>query len=271
MPWAKLDDGMHSHPKFMQVSLGATGVWAIGLSYAADYLTDGYVPKAVVAGRDDEALKFAEELVGAGLWDAAERGWLIHDYLDFNPSKELVLAERLKRSIQAKNAADKRWGKHPESGEDASGSASGMPPPGPRAPAGQGASMGHVDAPVPDPTRTRSVSTEVETDNSAVVVVPPPASVREEIDRACDTLAQVGLYVHDRTTVQRLADEHPQVDIAEAAIRCAAWKRKAGRRVSHPLRALMPFVQAEDAPKKAGVTSAEFSQYDHGTIGGEAA
>jgi hypothetical protein len=269
MPWAKLDDGMHSHPKFMRVSLGATGVWAIGLSYAADYMTDGYVPRAVIAGRDDAALAFADELVEAGLWDAADRGWTIHDYLEFNPSREFVIADRLTRSVKAKNAADKRWGKRGASGEDAPGTAPGTSSPPPSAPDGQGSGMRSVDAPGPDPdpTRSRSVSTDVETDNNAVVVVPPPASVREEIDRACDTLAAAGMNVHDRTTVQRLADENPDVDIAEAAIRCADWLRKGRRRARHPLPTLTPFVTADDAPKKAaGAQKADYAKYDRGTI-----
>ncbi len=94
-----------------------------------------------------------------------------------------------------------------------------------------------------------------------VTVVPPPVQVPAEIDRACDTLAAAGLHVHDRTTVKRMADQHPQVDIEEAAIRCAAWLRASNRKVRHPLRALEPFVTADDAPQSQQHKAAAFAEY----------
>ena len=35
MPWARLDDKFHDHPKIVEVSLAAAGLYAIGLSYCS--------------------------------------------------------------------------------------------------------------------------------------------------------------------------------------------------------------------------------------------
>lgn len=76
MPWAKIDDGLHANEKFAAVSLGATGLWTLCLSWTTDKLKDGFVPTAMVnrlGGRDGQDL--AAELVEAGLWDEAEGGY----------------------------------------------------------------------------------------------------------------------------------------------------------------------------------------------------
>lgn len=48
------------------------------------------------------ARKLADALVSAGLFDRADGGYLVHDYLDFNPSRVVVLKKR------ADDAARKR-------------------------------------------------------------------------------------------------------------------------------------------------------------------
>lgn len=95
MPWAKIDDGLHASEKFAAVSLAATGLWTLCLSWTTDKLKDGFVPSAMVrrfAGADADAL--AAELVEAGLWEIEAGGWRIHAYLEYNPPAEKVLAER---------------------------------------------------------------------------------------------------------------------------------------------------------------------------------
>lgn len=107
MSWAKLDDGMWSHPKFLEISNGATGVWAKALSWSAQQLRNGAIPRtlqALLRATDSEIA----ELVGAGLWDQTEAGWQIHDYLVFNPSRESVLADRGKGKERARASYNKR-------------------------------------------------------------------------------------------------------------------------------------------------------------------
>lgn len=87
--WGKVDDQLHSHPKWLEVSLAARGLWTTCLSWTCGHGTDGFVPRSFVrmhAGADADAL--AGELAGIGLWDEEEGGWRFHDFLIYNPSAE---------------------------------------------------------------------------------------------------------------------------------------------------------------------------------------
>lgn len=95
MPWARIDDGLHANEKFAAISLGATGLWTLCLSWTTDQLKDGFIPKAMVTrlgGRD--AADLVSELVQAGLWDEVEGGYQVHNYLEYNLPAEKVIAER---------------------------------------------------------------------------------------------------------------------------------------------------------------------------------
>src|SRR4051794_22942058 len=101
MPWIKLDDSFYDHPKFMRVSGLAAWLWMRCLGYAARHLTDGFVPAAVVEQltlRPGKPDKLATELEAAGLWHAAEGGYRIHDYADYNPPAAGVRAERARKA-----------------------------------------------------------------------------------------------------------------------------------------------------------------------------
>jgi hypothetical protein len=94
MPWFKVDDGFHGHPKVMDLSLPSVGLWTLAGSWCAKYLTDGYVPSKTLP-RLGGTVGQAEELHGAGLWEPAEGGWQFKDWADYQPSKAEVEAERL--------------------------------------------------------------------------------------------------------------------------------------------------------------------------------
>lgn len=87
---ANLADTFHHHPKPMKVSLSAVGLFALGLSYAADNNTDGQLPEKWVRGRiigDDQTA--VDQLVSAGMWLREEDGaYQIHDYSDYNLTRE---------------------------------------------------------------------------------------------------------------------------------------------------------------------------------------
>lgn len=94
MPWFRLDDSFHSHPKVIAAGNEAVGLYVRCGTYAAEHLTDGFLPKDVVLLYGSGAL--AEKLTGVKLWHRARGGWTIHDYLDYNPSKQAVDKDRLK-------------------------------------------------------------------------------------------------------------------------------------------------------------------------------
>ena len=93
MPWFKVDDGFHGHPKVLDLSVAAVGVWALAGSWCAKYLTDGHVTHKAL-GRLGGTLDHATELVDAGLWIESDGGYQFKDWEDYQPLKDDVEAER---------------------------------------------------------------------------------------------------------------------------------------------------------------------------------
>jgi hypothetical protein len=97
MTWFKVDDTFFSHPKVQRCGLLAVGLWSVCGSYSACFRTDGFVSKRFVSGLS-HGTRAAAELVAAGLWEPAERngekGWIFHDWHDYQPSAEEVEAKR---------------------------------------------------------------------------------------------------------------------------------------------------------------------------------
>ena len=94
MPWFKVDDGFHGHPKVVELSLAAVGIWALAGSWCAKYLTDGVITlRAIERMEGDEAL--ALELVARGLWLEIADGFMFKDWAEYQPLKVAIEAERL--------------------------------------------------------------------------------------------------------------------------------------------------------------------------------
>ncbi len=96
MPWFRVDDKLHDHRKARRAGKAAMGVWALAGSWAADNLTNGFVPASVLPRWGNA--KDAAQLVAADLWSACEqdgeKGWLFHDWPEYQPTREEVEAER---------------------------------------------------------------------------------------------------------------------------------------------------------------------------------
>ena len=92
MTWFRLDDTFGNHPKVHQAGNAAVGLWVRCGTYSAAYLLDGRVPNKVVTEYGTTAE--IDACTDAGLWVRNGTGFVIPDYLDFNPSKEQVLADR---------------------------------------------------------------------------------------------------------------------------------------------------------------------------------
>lgn len=94
MPWFKVDDGFHGHPKVVELSLEAVGVWTLAGSWCASYLTDGEIGLKSIRRLGGSAEQ-AQELVYAGLWLEPEPGlYQFKDWEDYQPLKAAVEAER---------------------------------------------------------------------------------------------------------------------------------------------------------------------------------
>lgn len=112
MAWGRVDDHHYRHPKVLELSdehrKGALALFWLTISWCNDHLTDGRVPAGAVrllGGTVDEVA----ELIRVGLWEDAAPGYVVHDYLDFNKSREQVEREREQRRIAGRAGADARW------------------------------------------------------------------------------------------------------------------------------------------------------------------
>ncbi len=111
MVWVQIDDAFDEHPKVSRLGDAAFRAFVEGLCYCNRNLTDGRINRGIARLRG--WTRRARELVEAGLWEADADGWLIHDYPQYQPSREEVLAIREERhearSRAGRMGAAARW------------------------------------------------------------------------------------------------------------------------------------------------------------------
>ena len=160
MTWARFDDGFPGHRKIRRLTDGAYRLHTTAICHCAHDLTDGFVTPEDITEMESirQPEKRIAELVKADCWAVAVGGWMIHDYLDYNPSREQVIAEResareRKETWKAKRKAERN----------------AVPNTVPNG-------VGNV-APYPYPSRTRPVvSTSAETSHQSLQSVPRKAA-----------------------------------------------------------------------------------------------
>ena len=112
MPWFKVDDKFHDHPKVRRLGkdkLAAVGLWTTCGSWAGDRVTDGFVPTSVVRWHDAKE-RLAKKLVDVGLWTKSERdgepGYQFHQWADYQPTREDI--EVTREEWRRKKAAQRK-------------------------------------------------------------------------------------------------------------------------------------------------------------------
>lgn len=105
MAWVRLQESAMTHPKILDLPDGAFRLWVWGLCYCQTHLTDGAIPvKALPAGRR----KQAEQLIEARLWEGlAEDGYGVHDYLQWNDTRDVVLKKRQGSRTRAEKSRER--------------------------------------------------------------------------------------------------------------------------------------------------------------------
>ena len=102
MTWFRVDDGFGEHAKVDALGADtphALAVWLLAGNASARALTDGAVSVAML-NRTCSAIapatrrRAADALVRVGLWEERADGWAFKDWLEHQPSREQVLAER---------------------------------------------------------------------------------------------------------------------------------------------------------------------------------
>lgn len=127
MPWVRFDDDFPINRKVAGLSDAAYRLHSSAIFWCARNLTDGFLPKGDlddVCARVRTPARFAAECVRREVWhDARENcasekcaapvdkpGWVIHDYLEFQPSKEQVMRDREAARIRQERWKAKRFG-----------------------------------------------------------------------------------------------------------------------------------------------------------------
>lgn len=145
MVWAKLDDEILDNEKIVNAGPLGFALHVAAITWCCRNLTDGFIPRSKVRALLDfeglhvktgegefvmhekavEPLDLADSLVVEGLWieDEERRGYWLNDFLDYNPSREKVLAERERGKERAKASHEAKQKRRPapaaSSGEDA--------------------------------------------------------------------------------------------------------------------------------------------------------
>jgi hypothetical protein len=119
--WVKLSDTFAEDPKIIGLTDRSFRAHVSAMCYCARHATDGVVPSAIAATFPAAAIA---GLTAAGVWESLPLGdYLIHDWLEYNPSRAQIKAKR----AAASNASRKRWGDAESNAErNASGIADGI-------------------------------------------------------------------------------------------------------------------------------------------------
>lgn len=117
MPWFKVDDGFHGHPKIVELSLGAVGLWTLTGSWCANYLTDGEIRFNAIRRLGGD-LDQVQELVDADLWvPIGSEIYRFKDWEDYQPLKADVEAEREAAQSRMRAQRAKKKGVQPNTAD----------------------------------------------------------------------------------------------------------------------------------------------------------
>jgi hypothetical protein len=106
--FVRMDHGLPEHPKFVGLSDRAFRVWFEAVCWCSRQERNGDVPTANAKrlGLSGKALR---ELLDARLVEQHADGYQLHDYLDFQRSKEEIDAFRSARGDAGSLGNHKRW------------------------------------------------------------------------------------------------------------------------------------------------------------------
>lgn len=171
MPFFRVDDQIHSHPKVRRAGLAAMGLWALAGSYAMAYKTDGFVPEWWVKSYP-QAYPQARRLVESGLWTPSESpegepGWQFHDWSDYQETRDQIEAKR-----ERTRERTREWRKRLDDAKSQASSAKAAKTPGKR---GSSASNGDaVGDAVSDAVTDASRDAVGDASRDALVTRPSP-------------------------------------------------------------------------------------------------
>ncbi len=111
MAWTRIDDKFLMNPKIQTAGPLGMALYLAGLIYANANLTDGFIVESMLPVLCGMAYQtpskgMAQVLVNLNLWEKVEGGYQIHDFLEFNKSRDQIKTLNKQRAENgAKNAA----------------------------------------------------------------------------------------------------------------------------------------------------------------------
>ncbi|MET0884930.1 MAG: hypothetical protein ABWX92_00645 [Mycetocola sp.] len=108
MVWFKVDDNLAFHAKAVSAGNPAMGLWVRAGSWAAQQVTDGFIPHHIVSVLGTAGQ--ARTLVKVRLWELEEGGYRFHAWTERQPSKADVEAERAAARDRMRAARAKKKG-----------------------------------------------------------------------------------------------------------------------------------------------------------------
>jgi len=93
MAWVRIEDAVTEHRKHLKAGPAACWLWVCGIAYCQRQLSDGFIPVEALPflGVRRGARALADRLVAVGLFERTDAGYRVHDYFDFNDTREAAL------------------------------------------------------------------------------------------------------------------------------------------------------------------------------------
>ncbi len=110
--WIRFSVDFADHPKALELGPESCWMYVCGLTYSKKYLTDGVVPKGKLPRLCNvtDYEKCVTELIASGLWkwDKRKQNIIIHDYLEWQTSKDEVAETRENSRIRQERARQRQ-------------------------------------------------------------------------------------------------------------------------------------------------------------------
>lgn len=93
--WFRVAVNMPRHPKVMGLGDAAFRAWMTAMAYCAEQRTDGVISKAAMSSivpGGQRGRRVLSELLDGGLLESLNGHYEVHDYLDWQESKEEIEA-----------------------------------------------------------------------------------------------------------------------------------------------------------------------------------
>lgn len=99
MAWVKIDDQAPRNAKLLRAGPAAAWMWLCGIAHGQAQMTEGFIEDIAIdtigVRGAERSRKLADALVECGLFERVEGGYQVHDYLDFNETREEALARKV--------------------------------------------------------------------------------------------------------------------------------------------------------------------------------